>query len=56
MLSRHESDEIRYLQREAFEPERDAWEPLDYPEDGFPLDRLPAQPEQVGPDDGAYPF
>jgi hypothetical protein len=41
MLSRHESDEIRYLEREAFEAERHAWEPLDYPEDASPSTRCP---------------
>jgi hypothetical protein len=42
MLSRHDSEEIRYLEREAFEAERDAWEPLDFPEDRFPIDEPPA--------------
>jgi hypothetical protein len=43
MLSRHDSDEIRYLEREVWEVERAAWEERDnHPDDWLPTDeRLP---------------
>jgi hypothetical protein len=56
LLSRHDSDEIRYLEREAYEAERNAWTEADGPEDGFPLDPAAAEPAAVGRLDGDYPF
>ena len=41
MLSRHESDEIRYLEREAWEVEGAAWEGRDSdPQGWLPTDEL----------------
>jgi hypothetical protein len=42
MLSRHESDEIRYLEREAWEVEGAAWEGRDSdPQGWLPTDERP---------------
>jgi hypothetical protein len=59
MLSRHDSDEIRYLEREAWEVERAAWggQGSD-PEGWLPTDeRLPEhEPAEEVPGDDEPPF
>jgi hypothetical protein len=55
MLSRHDSDEIRYLEREAWEFERSRWGEADTADDP-PADGPAAEPAPLLTPDDEIPF